>query len=100
MAASDIKVNGSNLRPVFAGMELVEVTFTDTAAQASGAVTGNIALGQSYKSVRAIASGVRAPSGAYAAASVSAQVVDNATVKVAYAGPAGAKYSVTLECEV
>jgi hypothetical protein len=99
IAATDAKVKGSNISSVKAGFATVEISFTDAAAS-TGVVTPVIPLGESYKSVRAIAGGVTLPAGSYAASSVSVFPVDTANVQVAYVGPAGAKYSVTLECEV
>jgi hypothetical protein len=100
VTAAGINVSGSNISNVKAGFATVELSFTDAAAATSGAVTPNKSLDRSYKSVRCIATGVSTPAGSYAAASASVQVVDTSTVAVAYTGPAGAKYSVTLECEV
>jgi len=102
MAATGTQVRSSNVMPVKAGYEHLEVVVTESAANATGAITNQIALGKSYRSVKPISATAftTANTTSYVDNSANVVVLDNSAVKLAYKTSGPATIIAILECEV
>jgi len=96
-------VKSSNMRPLMAGHEFVEVELKDDAPSTAGNISAPIALGESYRSIRPVCvtpSFDTAPV-TYAGLEASASVADNAGVTLLYKPGTASPLTVraTFECE-